>query len=372
MAGVLGCSPTESVGEPETTHQIRNREQPAVGGTSEPLTTPTTDADIGSELTDGATFVVGGPFPDGSLAYLDADGSVLRYGGPKADTFVDSAWSAVCPGQAAVVGIRDHQSLWIRDLGTGDAREVDLSDRLGDGYVVATSCRSSDGNTLLAVVGRPSSDHVQMDLWEISGEEHRLVTKVSDESVPMVNIVGDHVFVTEHFEEGERLTALDVTTAEVTMVEEVPAGTEFSMTNANPSQSEVIVSVGAWNSGDPDSFILRVDLDPWRIDRLVEFADREGAATWVDDVHAMVSFAYGGPNEPDVAGPDVSIVDVRNFTPVGEVVEWPGVSSALFDGALWGITGGKLVRGDLETGDVEVVTTLPATTFGPILLLEND
>ncbi len=368
---VVACTTTESPSEPEVAARVDSSDRPATTWSSQLPTTSTTEADGRPALTDGARFVVGGPFPDGSLVYLDADGSVLRYGGPKADTFVDTGWSAVCSGQGALVGIRDHRSLWIRDLRAGEARTVDLSEPLGDGYIVATSCRSPDGESLWVVVGHPSGDHVQMDLWEIAGDEHRFIADVSDQGGPVVHIVGDHIVVTHHHEEGERLTALNVTTGRVEVIGEVPAGTEFSLVSTNPSQSELIVGASAWNWGDPHSFVLRVDLDPWEVHHVVEFPDQEGGAAWVDDTHAILSFAYGGPDEPDVAGPDVSIVNADDFSPVGHVDEWPGVSSVLVDGALWGVTDGKVIRGDVKTGEVEIVTTLPAVTFGPLLVLED-
>ncbi len=188
----------------------------------------------------GATFVVAGPFPGGSLAYLDSDGVILRYNGPPTETFAEPGRTAICPGQKAIVGMQNHRSLTTQSLTTGTIEEVDLGEALMGGYIVTMSCRDTEGKALWVVVGFPSGDNVPMELWEINEDSQRLVTEVSDQGVPTVQIIGDHVLINRHYEEGESLSSLDVKTGESELIGEVSSGSEFGLVSPHPSRPSLI------------------------------------------------------------------------------------------------------------------------------------
>lgn len=347
-----------------------------VTSTSESRVEPTTERTVTAlqrDLTEGATFVVAGPFPEGSFAYLDHNGKVLRYGGPTRDTFVDTAWSTVCPDLDTVVGIHDYSIVSIRSASTGEGRDIDLSSDLNGGYIASADCGQNDAQRLWLVVGQPSEDGQSQthELWEAVDDRARLIAEISDESNTRASVVGDHLLVHRLLYDSETLEIYDPTTGIRTELAQARSGMQYSPAAPHPSEPMTFISEASTSDRKTGSTLLLIDPTSGDLQRF-DFPDGESAhATWIDDKHIMLSFAYGFPGEPDVAGPDVQIVRAAGFEEIGHVDEWPGVSTVYANGSLWGVTEGNVVRGNIDTGEVTMIIKLPALTYGPILHLQE-
>lgn len=302
--------------------------------------------------------LVAGPFHDGSIGVVDADGGLLDVLEEPVDPV--HAW-ARCPEGDLAAELRPW-SVTLRDLADLDVVDsVDLRGFADEVALTGVVCRAG-GETWL-VGERWDGERSIVGAWSVaSGRPPRLLLEIDEgrwlDAGSTIGVVGDLATA--------RVSILRWDDPRPMLLHERRRGADDHFAGIadaaiSPDGSRIaVLDVRYPVDGAPSGTLVLYDVAGKELAR--RSYDLEVATvTWLDTDVLAVTFHVDPAARLDLVGAD-------DLAPIASWDPWPAHATVLLDGSPVGISRGHLYRG-MGDGTVEELGVLPGLSSGPLLVL---
>jgi len=263
----------------------------------------------------------------------------------------------LCPGMARMLQTTSHQVV-VWDLNTMKVESShDLTDLLTDQWVSDVVCRSEDASSIWLLLG---------------GELTTVLVEVVPEPTTIsqfdagIGYIGHGYVVLQHNSEGDA-TWVDLDTDVHTQLTAIPQGELRSISLAtHPARSQVAVLETQYRDDGPVTATLSVFDGPSTRLAQFEIPFEAYSPTWLDENRVFVQ-AYDFDNSDDSSAYVFDVTTGRTVTVAG----WNAQTTIAEGSTLYGVSGGDVIQGDLETGVLETLVTLATESAGPLVLLQD-
>lgn len=308
----------------------------------------------------GRLLVANASASDG-LTVLDETGATVGEltVGEASEEFAGTATLEMCPGGDPALQLTN-TAINVWDLTALELLTTHpVSHPEGERRVQSLSCRTPDASSIWVVAGSANG----AGLYEMVPEWELLIDGLPGRSWQI-----GKSFVIAQNESEDDPTLVDVDTKQEILLHETPPDALQAITVApHPSDDLVAMVETRFSGGGPvESTLLILDSTgnqvmsfeiPWESYRPV-WLDNNRVIVQAYDFHSSErSFGYVF----NISTRETKILEGWNASyPVGEGT------------TLYGVRGGDVFTADLETGESEKLTTLPAQSVGPLVLLDNE
>ncbi len=336
----------------------------------------TIDADV--LLAGAEPLVVGAPGPGlllvagnfGGYTYvvLNRSGGIVAGLPNPIKELSEQPWQfAICPGGKTLV---EQWSRWliVRDLSDLTVtRLIDVYDFSDTIVLTAVRCTSEDGSSIL----------LAGEEWTGNSALNRLMSVSDYEFEPALDLPPGQVFLGEKFAvvsdfELGRVNVVDYKSGEINALQSIERPTSddahvyISTLAISPDSSVIAVSEVRYDGSRSTSMLVLHTSDGLN-SASVDLEGEVYGLQWLDGNRLFVSQSTDDGSENSS-----TVYAVPTFEVETELDGWQGYNQIFSAEVVFAIDGGSIVSGDLETGDVQQITTLPTQVVGPIAVLPAD
>ena len=315
----------------------------------------------GTELstTGVGRLLVSNDSPSTILSVLDDTGATVVDLSPnlQTQTFSGTSHLEVCPGGELMLQATPHEIVvWnLDDLTVASSYE--LSGLNTNANVWDISCREPDASSIWIIAG--------------SGDGNAVLMEVAPELKPIIPIPGmvaqiGQTFVVYQMDAESDPTLLNIESGEEILLHETPQDLLQALSVApHPSNETIAMLETRFSIGGPvESTLFILDATGTAIQQF-EIPWESYSPVWLDDDRVIVT-AYNFDNWEESF---VYVFEVSTGT--STVLNGWNARWTVADGnVLYGVRGGDVLVGNLETGAWDTLVTLPTQSAGPLVLLE--
>ena len=286
------------------------------------------------------------------LSVLDDVGATVTELDPGAtDEWDGTQRLDLCPGTGLIVQSMGTKLVVWDPVTLDDLASYDLA--IPNGWIADVVCPSPDASSILLLAGGEFST----TLYEVVPEMTEIATFDGG-----YGQIGDGYVVAQSGSEGDA-SIVDLKTGDVIQLTSTPANELRSISPApHPTDPIVALLQTDFNEGGPVEATLSIVDTSGETLETFDIPYEAYSPTWLSDSLLFVQ-AYDYDNWEESLG---YLFDLDAGTS-STIEGWVGQTPILVGSTLYGVDGSDVVAADIETGETEVLTTLPTQSAGPLV-----